>query len=140
VTALGEVPGLAPLDERTLLQIVGDSANLFWPEGSLVIERGAPSEGLYVVVSGSVRVQDDADRELAVLGPGDYFGEFALLLGTDHQQTVRAATDSELMVVPRERFDALLAESPALGKNIREMAAERQRANLERATGPGWNR
>lgn len=133
MTALGRVPGLAPLDERALLQVVGDSANLSWPEGSLVIERGTPAEGLYVVVSGSVSVLDDTGRELATLEPGDYFGEFALLLGTAHQHTVRAASDSELMVVPAERFDALLAENPALGRSVREMAAERQQANVERA-------
>jgi CRP-like cAMP-binding protein len=131
VTALREVPGLAPLGEGTLLAIVGESANLFWPEGSVVIERGAPSEGLYVVVSGSVMVLDDADRELAVLGPGDYVGEFSLLLGTDHQQTVRAATDSELMVVPREKFEALLAAHPNLRKSVRETAALRHRTNVE---------
>jgi voltage-gated potassium channel len=133
VIALGEVPSLALLDERTLLQVVGDSANLFWPAGSVVIERGHRSEGLYVVVSGSVRVLDDGDGELAVLGPGDYFGEFALLLGADHENTVQAVTDCELMVVPANRFDALLAENPALAESVRETAAERRRSNVERA-------
>jgi CRP-like cAMP-binding protein len=115
-----------------LLQIVGDSANLFWPAGSLVYEAGAPSEGLYIVVSGVVRVLE-AGRELAVLGPGDYFGELSLLLGSDHQRDVQATEDSELMVVPRERFEALVVENPALGERIRRRAEERAAANTSAA-------
>jgi CRP-like cAMP-binding protein len=129
VKALRAVPSLSVCDERTLLAIVGDAANLFWPAGSAVFERGTPSDGLYIVVSGGVRVLEDG-RELAALGPGDYFGEFSLLLGSDHQHHVEATEDSELMVVPKERFDALLAENPELAEGIRRRAEERMRANV----------
>jgi CRP-like cAMP-binding protein len=132
VAGLRAVPSLADCDERTLLQIVGDSANLFWPAGSVVYETGAPSEGLYIVVSGGVRVLE-AGRELAVLGAGDFFGELSLLLGSDHQRDVQATEDSELMVVPRERFEALLADNPELAERIRQRAEERAAANTSAA-------
>jgi CRP-like cAMP-binding protein len=133
VKALRAVPGISSLDDRTLLALVGESANLFWPAESVVFERGSPADGLYFVLSGAVRILEEGGRELSVLGPGNFFGEFSLLLGTPHQHVVRAAEDTELMVVPKKCFDELIAGNPDLGRNIREQLEERVRANEELA-------
>ncbi|MDQ3163097.1 MAG: cyclic nucleotide-binding domain-containing protein [Actinomycetota bacterium] len=130
VKALQAVPSLAGLDERALLAIVGDSANLFWPAGSCVFERGSQTDSLYVVVSGSVRILDEGGVEAAVLEAGNSFGEFSLLLGTPHQHEVRALEDTELMVVPKQRFDQLVDSNRELGRRLRDQADERMRANL----------
>jgi CRP/FNR family cyclic AMP-dependent transcriptional regulator len=125
VAALRSVPSLATLEDRTLLAIVGDSANLFWRAGSQVFAKGSPADGLYVVVSGSVRVIADDGAELGVLGAGDFFGEFSLLQGAAHGRDVVAVEDTELMVVAKERFDDLLAGNPEVARSIRETAAKR---------------
>ena len=125
VKALRAVPGFEALDDRTLLGVVGDSANLFWREGSVVFERGTPADGLYVVLSGAVRVLDDGGGEVNVLHRGEFFGEFSLVLETDHMNDVVAAEDAELMVVPKESFDELVASSPDLGRRIRQKIEER---------------
>lgn len=132
--ALRAIPTLAAFDERTVLTIAGDSPNLFWPAGSVVFERGSPADGLYVVLSGRVRVLGDDGEELNALGPGEYFGEFSLLLGTDRQNDVHAAEDSELLVVPRELVDELLAAHPEVAETIRQEAEERRAANLRART------
>lgn len=124
------MPSLDSLDERALLGIVGDSANLFWAEGSTVFRRGTPADGLYIIVSGRVRVLADDGSQLSTLAPGDYFGEFSLLLGTDHGHDVEAVEGTEIMVVPKERFDALLAGNPDLAGRIRARAEERRTANV----------
>jgi CRP-like cAMP-binding protein len=125
VTALRAVPGFASVDERMLLALIGDSANLFWPAGSVVFERGSPPDGLYIVVSGKLRVIDKNGEEVAHMGPGEFFGELSLLLDTFHRHDVRAEEDSELMVLPKECLDELSAEHPELGRAIRERAEER---------------
>lgn len=125
VKALRAVPGFDALDDRALLGVVGDSANLFWREGSTVFERGSPSDGLYVVLSGSVRILGHNGAEVNVLRSGDFFGEFSLVLETDHMNDVVAAEDTELMVVPKEVFDRLIASSPDLGRRIRQKIEER---------------
>lgn len=125
VTALRAVPGFDALDDRTLLSVVGDSANLLWREGSTVFERGSPSDGLYVVLSGAVRILGENGDEVNVLHSGDFFGEFSLVLDTDHMNDVVAAEDSELMVVPKESFERLIASSPDLGKRVRQKIEER---------------
>jgi CBS domain-containing protein len=119
------VPGFDALDDRALLGVVGDSANLFWREGSVVFEQGSPGDGLYVVLSGAVRILGDNGAEVNVLRGGDFFGEFSLVLDTDHMNDVVAAEDTELMVVPKESFERLIASSSDLGDRVRQKLEER---------------
>jgi CPA1 family monovalent cation:H+ antiporter len=126
------VPSLSLLDDATLLGIVGDSANLFWPSGSAVYRRGTPADGLYIVLSGAVSVRGADGEEVTALGPGDFFGEFSLLADSPHGHDVFAVGDCELMVVPKEPFDELLAANPALEASLRARAEERRAAAEER--------
>jgi CRP-like cAMP-binding protein len=117
VKALRAVPDFAALDDPALLTIVGVSANLFWPAGSVVFEPGSPADGLYVVLSGRVRVSDlvdGAEQEISSFGPGGFFGEHSMLLDRVHSKYARTSEDSELMVVPRESFQTLMSENPDL--------------------------
>jgi NTE family protein len=123
VKALRTVPDFAGLDDRTLLDIVGASANLFWPAGSCVYEKGSPAEALYIVLSGRVCIYDVVDgveRQVAAVGSGGFFGEHSLLLDTSHSMSVRVDEDAEIMVVPRESFQAVLAENPELVTHLME--------------------
>jgi CRP-like cAMP-binding protein len=129
VNALKGVPTFGACDDPTLLQIVGDSVNLVWPAGHSVFEHGSPLSGLFIVLNGRVRVLGTDGDKLAELGPGEHFGELSLLLGTTHQHTVETLEDSELMVLPKARFDALLEEHPQLAKEIRRKAEERMAMN-----------
>jgi potassium efflux system protein len=132
VNALRAVPSFAGVDDHVLLELIGDSANLYWPAGSLVFERGTPADGLYVVVAGAVSVLDDDGGVIASLEPGDFFGELSLLLGTAHQRAVRVDEPAELMVIPKERFDELISSHPVLGTEIRRRAEERMAASAQR--------
>lgn len=128
VKALQRVSALGSLDEKTALRIVGVSANLLWSKGSLIFAADHPPEGMYIVLKGRVRVfEGDQGREedVALMGPGDFFGEAALLLETDHTKSAQALEDSELMVVPRESFHQLLASDPELNRRIRAKLDER---------------
>ena len=117
VKALRRVPDFAGLDDRTLLRIVGASTNLVWPANSSVFEPGARTEGLYVVLSGKVvicEVVDGEDRVIAAVGPDGFFGEHSVLLDTQHTKRAKAVEPTELMVVPRESFQAVMADHPDL--------------------------
>ena len=123
VKALRTVPDFAGLDDRTLLDIVGASANLFWPAGSCVYEKDSPAEALYIVLSGRVCIYDVVDgqeRQVVSVGPGGFFGEHSLLLDTSHSKSVRVEEDAEIMAVPRESFQAVLAENPELVTHLME--------------------
>jgi CRP-like cAMP-binding protein len=128
VRALQQVPPFASLDERTLLTIVGASANLFWPAGATVFEAGDRADALYIVLSGSVRIVEDGDgeeREIALMQPGDFFGELSLLLERQHSKRAEAVEDSELMVLCSDPFRALLDASPELASHVRRTMEDR---------------
>jgi CRP-like cAMP-binding protein len=125
VTALRVVPGFADVDERMLLALIGDSANLYWPAGSIVFERGSSPDGLYIVCSGSVCVINKHGDEVAKLGAGDFFGELSLLLDTMHTHDIHVDEDAELMVIPKVKLDALMDAHPELGRAVRATAEER---------------
>src|SRR6266516_3466499 len=110
VGALRAVPSLGTLDDRTLLTIVGDSANLFWGAGSKVFAKGSPGDG---------------GKELGVLREGDFFGEMSLLHGAPHQKDVEAVEDTELLVVAKECFDDLVAASSEVARSILQTAEDR---------------
>jgi CRP/FNR family cyclic AMP-dependent transcriptional regulator len=128
VRALRAVPDFSALDDHTLLRVVGASVNLFWRAGSTVFESGQPSEALYIVLSGLVRIVEQIDgREVEVsrVGPGNSFGELSLLLRTTHRRTAQAAEDTELLVVPESSFEELLASNADLDAMFRRRLKER---------------
>jgi CRP-like cAMP-binding protein len=128
VSALAAVPDFAALDDRTLLRVVGASANLVWTENSVVFEKGSPAEALYIILSGRVRivdVVDGEDVEIATLEPGDFFGELSLLLHSTHSKTARAMELTELMVLPKESFQELLASNAELAGHFRRKLESR---------------
>jgi CRP-like cAMP-binding protein len=122
VNALAAVPDFAGLDDRTLLRIVGASANLVWLAGSVVFEQDSDSDALYIILSGRVRISDVSggdEVEVATLEPGDFFGELSILLHTTHSKTATALEDSELMVLPKDSFRELVAGNPDLADPFR---------------------
>jgi CRP-like cAMP-binding protein len=128
VKALRAVPDFASLDDRTLLKILGASANLFWPKGKPIFEKGSPAEALYVILSGQVRIFDSSggrEEEISRVGPGDSFGELSLLLRTMHTKNAVALEDCELMVVPRDEFEPVLKSNPEVASQFRRKLEER---------------
>ncbi|MGH3105104.1 MAG: cyclic nucleotide-binding domain-containing protein [Gaiellaceae bacterium] len=127
VKALRSVSAFSELDDAALLAIAGASSNLHWRAGSAVFEQGAPGDGLYIVLSGSVRIFDesDPDTEVERIEAGNYFGELSLLLDITRRKCAAAAEDSELLVLPKQSFDDLLASNQELAARIRERLDER---------------
>jgi CRP-like cAMP-binding protein len=128
VKALRSVPDFASLDERTLLRILGASANLSWPAGSIVFEKGTRSEALFVILAGKVRifeVVDGEEVEVIRYGPGHSFGELSLMLRTTHTKNAQAIQDTELLVIPEDSFEQLLAGNPDLDALFQRRLRER---------------
>jgi CRP-like cAMP-binding protein len=119
VQALRGVPSLSTLDDTEVLTIVGESSNLFWAAGGTVVEHGSAADGLYIVLSGEVLVRAPDGTEVNVLGPGEFFGEFSLLLDAPRRHDVVAVEDTELMVVSKERIERLLEEHVEFGREVR---------------------
>jgi CRP-like cAMP-binding protein len=99
--------------------------------GEPVVQQGEPGEEYFLIEEGDAEVwREDAftghSSKLAVLGPGDTFGEEALLQGGYRNATVRMATPGRLRKLSKTDFDRLLKEPMA-----REIGAEEARQMIE---------
>ncbi len=100
------------------------------PKGAVLFEQGEPGDALYIVRAGRLKatVQDATGRErvLALYGPGDFFGELALVSAQPRTATVTAVTDCSLLVLRREDFEKFLANNLQAMRRIIGIITERQ--------------
>jgi CRP/FNR family cyclic AMP-dependent transcriptional regulator len=89
---LKHVPLFADLDARELQQIAASMRDRRFAAGDTVTQEGAGGAGFFVVESGDAEVTVEG-VPVATIGPGDYFGEIALLTGSDRTATITATTD-----------------------------------------------
>lgn len=105
--------------------------------GETVIREGAEGDGLYVVVTGSVRIEKLTPFKdpytVRFLGEDAFFGELSLLDRDIRSATVVAETDSEFLVVGRDRFQAFGDRFPMAGLLVTRRVAERLSHYLRRA-------
>ncbi|MBU2498257.1 MAG: cyclic nucleotide-binding domain-containing protein [Proteobacteria bacterium] len=86
------------------------------PAGTTVFKRGDPGDSFCVVYSGKVRVyrsdEEGVELTLSELGPGDSFGEMALLTGEPRSANVETLEETHLLVLPKDQFDRVLKSHP----------------------------
>lgn len=96
--------------------------------GIRLTAEGSTGSEFFIIDAGHVAVQRQG-IEVAVLGPGDHFGEIVMLdPQTRRTATVVAADDLQVKVFNRREFGTLLSRDPAFAERIRRDAMERRRA------------
>lgn len=129
LTALASVPLFADLDHASLVGLEAFTFRKRFTAGELIVEEGRTGNGLYVVLSGSVEVVQGISgtrpQRLRVLGPGEPFGEIALLGEWKRSASVRALDDVECIGMDRWAFLAHLKTDPALAIRLLQMLAGR---------------
>ena len=113
IEKLRQIPVFAELSDRTLVRIAELSSEFECPAGWVLVEVGQPGSGMFVLEEGTVQVHTPDGREWE-LGPGDFFGELALL--TDHPRIarIRAKTPVRCLAISRVDFSKLLKEEPEI--------------------------
>ncbi len=98
--------------------------------GQTILRQGEPGGYFYVICSGKAEVVfsgQGVSTVLAVLGPGDYFGEMSLLTGEPTSAAVVAAEECRTLLIPKEGFARLLEELPALSNRLVNTLSQRLR-------------
>jgi MFS family permease len=108
IELLRRVPMLRPLPVVTIEQLARDVRHISVPAGETLCRQGAPGDVFYVVEEGKAEVIGNGAL-LDTLGPGDYFGEIALLRDTPRTATVRAITPLSASLLKRDLFVPLVS-------------------------------
>ena len=118
---LTRVPLLASLDRRTIRRLASQASRRTFAPGQAIVREGDAGVALYVILRGRVRVErgpQDPPQAVGELGPGDFFGELALIEEHARTATVIAIEETECVLFVAWEFRALLDEHPRMALPI----------------------
>jgi CRP/FNR family transcriptional regulator, cyclic AMP receptor protein len=119
---LQRVPLLSGLNEAQLEALAAGSVRRSFPKGRTIVAEGEPSQSLHILLSGRAKVQrSDAEGKeviLAVLGPGECFGEMSLIDDAPRSASVITLEPCDFMSINKESFKALLAQSHDMAMQV----------------------
>jgi CRP/FNR family transcriptional regulator, cyclic AMP receptor protein len=133
IETLRDVPLFAELDDRDLEQLARQMHERRFPEGAEVTSEGAGGAGFFVIAEGNAEVAVGGERRTS-LGPGDFFGEIALIDTGVRSASITAATDLLCYGLTPWEFRPFVEEHPqvawallqALAARLREAQASSQ--------------
>jgi CRP-like cAMP-binding protein len=101
--------------------------------GTTVFRQGDPGGSMYVIRAGKVRVLKEAhgrQRVVTTLGPGEFFGEMAVVMGRPRTATAEVLEEAELLKVPAAKLEEMVAQSGEVAiRLIRHLAERIENAN-----------
>jgi CRP-like cAMP-binding protein len=130
---LAAVPIFAGCSQRDLTAIARAVRPIDHEAGTVIAAEGQPGAGLFLIDRGEADVTIGG-RKINHLGPGDFFGELALLDGGPRTATVTATTDVQLLALTEWVFRGLLMEHPSIALRTLEAMATRLRNATALAT------
>jgi CRP/FNR family cyclic AMP-dependent transcriptional regulator len=122
IDSLKDIPLFSCLDDAEIEALREVARNKTFPKGTMLFSEGDESDNFYVICSGKVNVgkNDEEGREiiLTMLGPGEYFGEMALMDGEPRSAFVMTKEATELLVITKKDFNNLLLANPGIMFNF----------------------
>jgi CRP-like cAMP-binding protein len=135
---LEKVPLFADLGSGELKRLMEVIRPRDYPAGGVIIKEGEEAAGFFVVSSGRVQVVKEmgAPKEtvLATLGPGEFFGETALLSAYPRTASVRAMEETHCLAMTRSDFTSVLKSNPEIAVKMLVTLALRLRETDARLT------
>ena len=135
--SLKKIPLLRNLGPRELKRIRNIAKLQTFSTGSIIIKKADAAEHMFVVLSGRVKIFCYSNarkrKTFAYLGPGDFFGEMAVLSSEPRSATVTAVSYTELLVLERDRLERLFSRYPEVEAKIR--LAHDERTEIRRTLG-----
>ncbi len=122
---LRSVPFFSGLGKKELAAVAQQTDELDLPEGKVIAQEGDFGHEFFVVEEGTAEVTRGGDK-VAELGPGDFFGEIALLEEDRRTATVTATSPMKVVVMSRADFRALDASMPRVHAGVCAAIEERR--------------
>jgi len=131
LSVLRKHPIFADLEPEAFDQLCRYAKHTTLKRGAALFAKGDPGLSLYAVISGSVKMSissaDGRNAILNIIGPGEIFGEMALLDGGARSADAIANSNCELFVIDRREFIPFVKSQPALAMKFIELLCERLR-------------
>jgi CRP/FNR family cyclic AMP-dependent transcriptional regulator len=132
-----QIPLFESLSEQELEAITRHAVTKGYKRSTVVISKGDHTDSLYVILSGKVKVflSDDSGKEyvLTTLGPGEYFGEMALLDTEPRSASIVTLEPSRFSIISRQDFLHHLADHPEIALKLLTQLTMRLRQMIENA-------
>jgi CRP/FNR family cyclic AMP-dependent transcriptional regulator len=124
IELLQQVPLFADLERRELSQIAQTLKERTFPAGHTVASEGEQGVGFFVIEEGEANVTIGGEQR-GRLGPGDYFGEVALIAGSDRTATVTADTELRCLGMTFWDFRPLVEENGQIAWKLLQAMAKK---------------
>ena len=121
---LRAVPLFAPCKGRELQRIAAIADELNFREGTMLTRQGHPGREMFIILDGTVKVERNG-VQVNELGPGDFLGEGALILGEPRNATITATSPIRALVITAMNFKQLLEDDPDVSQNVLKTLDER---------------
>lgn len=121
---LRAVPLFAEVGDEHLERIAAAATEFEVDGGYVLAERGQPGSGMFVILEGTVEV-DVPNATPVRLGPGEFFGELALLTDAARLARVRTVTPVRALAIDHAAFHDLLREEPRIAVAMLPVLARR---------------
>lgn len=130
VEMLQKTPLWSGLTEKELKVIARSFKELKYESGDVIVRKGEAGVGFYLIVDGTVEVRADG-RVLSKLGPGQFFGEMALLDGQPRSADVVALEPSRCLAMSSWSFNGIVSEHPKMALKMLQEFVRRLRMNAQ---------
>jgi CRP/FNR family transcriptional regulator, cyclic AMP receptor protein len=124
---LAQVPLFSACSKKDLQAVAKRAEDVNVEAGKVLVSEGAAGAEFFVILDGQAAVSRHG-QEVATLGPGDFFGDLALLDRAPRNATITAKTPMELVVLGQREFSALIDEVPGFAHKLLAGLARRLRA------------
>jgi len=135
LSVLRKHPIFADLEPEAFEQLCRYAKHSTLKRGTTLFSKGDPGNSLYAVISGTVKMSisspDGRNAILNIVGPGEIFGEIALLDGQPRSTDAIANSTCELFVIDRREFIPFVKAQPALAMKFIELLCERLRSTSD---------
>ena len=118
------VPLFSQCSRRELTQIAGIADEIDLRKDKILIREGERGREFFVLLEGSAEVTKDG-RKINTLGPGDFFGEIALVSNSPRTATVTATSPIHTLIITDRAFRRLLDDVPEIQRKVLVALAER---------------
>jgi CRP/FNR family cyclic AMP-dependent transcriptional regulator len=123
---LAKVPLFSACSKKELQTIARASDDVEVPKGKVLVEEGKPGHEFFLIIDGNAAVKR-GKKTVAKLGPGQYFGELALLDRGPRSASVEATSDLDVLVLGQREFAGVIDEVPTLAHKLLTSMAQRLR-------------